>query len=718
MKKVLVVMAALVLAAACSVKEDPIFEETPVQEGKIVTLTATLSPKGDSDTKALTDPGDGTLSSTWAVNEELLVRYTNSSNDDAYVKATVTAVDGSGCATVSVPLTSPIEGNSTINFFYPYSSSYGDVDAYFDQIGTLADVSANYDTVVGEGTLTVTGGTPTLPSSVPMERQNCVWKFTFSDGSNDITSSITSLKINDGGGMPFTITPSSLSEIYVALFPDGTKKAVTITATTASGAYSSTKAITLAPGKMYTTTGLVLTKQNNVDLSGKTANYTASNGDVLQGVMNAAYRVIIPDGVTVTLSDATINYEGYDGAAITCLGDATIIIADNTTNSVSVPGGQGGGPDGSDGSYPGIRVGGSGKKLTITGAGHGELEVIGGYIAAGIGCLNLNVAGTYFDESAGSNVCGVIQIDGGVINAYSGYKTAKGDGCETGIGSVCGGAGDLCEGIIINGGTITAKGGTAGIGCSGGATCNFITINGGTVNATGGDGAGIGSAPSANVLKITINGGEITAYGGGGSGCPGIGASSYSGNCGPITITGGTIYSYGGLQSAGIGSGDGGTCGNINISGGTIQSVGDGPGIGAGKDGSCGNITITGGDITAVSSAGWSPALIAAHEGNGAGIGTGWHSTCGTISISGGTVVANGGMGAAGIGTDGGTEASSYMGVSISNGITQVTATRGAGGTANVPIGRGDSDSTSPNPVFTSVTKDDVNSTDDTWIYK
>ena len=80
--------------------------------------------------------------------------------------------------------------------------------------------------------------------------------------------------------------------------------------------------------------------------------------------------------------------------------------------------------------------------------------------------------------------------------------------------------------------------------------------------------------------------------------------------------------------------------------------------------------------------------------------------------------MANGGMGAAGIGTDGGTEASSYMGVSISNGITQVTATRGAGGTANVPIGRGDSDSTSPNPVFTVVTKDDVNSTDDTWIYK
>lgn len=672
-------LAALMLVAACSVKEDPIFEETPVQEGKIVTLTATLSPKGGSDTKALTDPGDGTLHSTWAVNEELLVRYTNSSNDDAYVKATVTAVDGSGCATVSVPLTSPIEGNSTINFFYPYSSSNGDVDAYFDQIGTLADVSANYDTVVGEGTLNVTGGTPTLPASVPMERQNCVWKLTFSDGSNDITSSITSLEINEGGGVPFTITPSSLSEIYVALFPDGTKKAVTITATTASGVYSSTKAITLAPGKMYTTTGLVLTKQNNVDLSTKSVNYTASNGDVLKGVLGSSYRVIIPDGVTVTLSDATINYSGYDGAAITCLGDATIIIANGTTNSVTVPGGQGGGPSGSDGSYPGIRVGGSGKKLIITGAGNGELEVIGGYIAAGIGCLNLSVAGTYFGESAGSNVCGVIQIDGGVINAYSGYKTAKGDGCETGIGSVCGGAGDLCEGIIINGGTINAKGGTAGIGSSGGANCSFITINGGT----------------------------ITTYGGGDGASPGIGAGTY-GNCGPITITGGTINSYGGVSSAGIGSGQGGHCGNISISGGIIIANGDEPGIGSGAEGSCGNITITGGDINSSSLNG---------AGTGPGIGAGMLSTCGAISISGGTITAKGGAAAAGIGSASG-GSSSYTSLTISTGITKVTATRGMGGTAYEPIGRGESDTTSPVATFTGVTKDTANSTDDTWIYE
>ena len=716
MKNYIWMAAATMMAAtlgACS-NDDLTAIETPIQKGKVVTLTATLSPKDGEITRALTDPGDGTLHSTWAVGEEIFVSYNDEGDTNPTAKARVTSVNGSGEATITVDLVDPVSGQ--IDFNYPYDAVVLNKDIYYDQLGTLADVSANYDMCHGSGTLTVVGTEATLPTGVAMERDAFIWKFTFTDGSSDITNKITSLSIDDGGGCPYTISPSGQSTIYVAMYCGMGSMDYTITAATNSGIYTKSKSgISLDNGKLYTTNALALDAKAEVNLATKTEDYTANNGDVLTGALPAAYKLIIPMDAVVMLKNATIAYGGYDATAVECQGNATIVLADGTTNAISVPGAQDGGPGNSGSPYPGIRVGGIGTKLTFKG-NTGTLEVIGGYIASGIGCLNANGAGAPYTDDDGQ--CGVIQIDGGVISAYSGNKTSLGDGGETGIGNVCGGSADLCEGIIINGGTITAKGGTAGIGCSGGATCNFITINGGTVNATGGYGAGIGSAPFANVLKITINGGEITAYGGGGSGCPGIGASSNSGNCGPITITGGTIYSYGGLQSAGIGSGDGGTCGNINISGGTIQSVGDGPGIGAGKDGSCGNITITGGDITAVSSAGWSPALIVAHEGNGAGIGTGWHSTCGTISISGGTVLANGGMGAAGIGTDGGTEASSYMGVSISNGITQVTATRGAGGTANVPIGRGDSDSTSPDPVFTGVTKDNVNSTADTWIYQ
>ena len=273
------------------------------------------------------------------------------------------------------------------------------------------------------------------------------------------------------------------------------------------------------------------------------------------------------------LKNATIAYGGYDGAAITCEGNATIVIADGTTNSVTVPGGND--PDMSG--YPGIQPGAMGTRLTIKGGpkGNGTLSVVGGYIAAGIGCTNSSYNDyTYGDDSG--DYCGVIQIDGGVITVSGG---------EAGIGSVMGGGADNCEGIIINGGNVTATGTTAGIGSS--ANCGFITINGGTVNANG---------------------------------------------------------------------------------------TQDGPGIGAGPYASCGDITINGGTITAI--------------GNGD---------------------------AAGIGSGAGT--STYISLTIANGITKVTATRGGNGTAE-PIGHGKDDTTSPNPVFSGVTKDDVNSTESIWIYE
>ena len=70
--------ATMMVAAlgACS-NDDLAAIETPIQKGKVVTLTATLSPKGgDGVTRALTDNGT-TIGSAWAVNEEICVEYTN-----------------------------------------------------------------------------------------------------------------------------------------------------------------------------------------------------------------------------------------------------------------------------------------------------------------------------------------------------------------------------------------------------------------------------------------------------------------------------------------------------------------------------------------------------------------------------------------------------------------------------------------------------------------
>lgn len=638
MKK-LNILAAVALAAlaagACSVKETPVIDQTPSPEGKVVTLVATLGPKGGADVKALTDPGDGTLSSTWAVNEEIEVLYEKSTDPadspSGSAIATVTTVDGSGNATISVILVDPKDGDTGIYFHYPYSLATGTKDLNDDQVGTLADVAANFDDVTGDGSLNVSGGVATLPTGVVMTRNVCVWKFTFTDGSSDITSAVTALNIKVGTISEYNVTPSAQSAIYVAMFK-ADNQPITITATTAAGAFSrTTGAVSLAKGKLYTSTALALIKQNTVALGGLTANYTASNGDVLTG-STTAYKVTIPNGATVTLNNATIAYANDDGAPITCAGNATIILSG--TNNLSVPGGVDDPLDPYNSQhmngYPAILAGGTGKKLTITGGG--TLNAIGGYIAAGIGCLNASYTGY------GANyACGVIQIDGGTINAYSGYANSLGDGAEVGIGAVCGGpSGDGCDGIIINGGVVTAEGGAAGIGGAGGTTVNYITINGGEVTARShGEGAGIGTTSNGQCGDITITGGTVNAYGaqsaaGIGTGCgydPGSGII-YS-RCGNIIITGGLIVASG--DEAGIGTGSMGQCGDISISGGNITStslngIGTGPGIGSGMDGVCGTIaianTIT--QLIAKGGSGVNPAI-------GAGMGT---ATCGTITIN------------------------------------------------------------------------------------
>lgn len=660
---------------ACS-SEDLATNETPVQKGKIVTLSATLGPKDGSTTRALTDPGDGTLNSAWAVNEEICVQYTNNSGAGVSAKGIITDVTG-GSATVVVELVDPKDGDSDIFFHYPYDLAVGGRDLGSGQKGTLTDIAAHYDDIDGAGTLNVSAGVATLPASVTMTRNICIWKLTLKNGSTDITSSIKNLNIKVGSIKEYNIAPSSLSTIYVAMFAASGQN-VTVTATTDDGIYSTSKdGRSFALRNLYTTTGLTLTAiTNNVALGSLSGNYTANNGDVLTGTLDPNYHVTIADGATVILKNAVIEYGAANAAAIKCAGDAAIILVG--TNSVRVPG------DATTScGYPAIQVGGIGKKLTISGSG--TLNAVGGFIAAGIGCTNSGYNNHTYGDSSG-DACGIIQIDGGVINAYSGNETSLGDGAEVGIGAVCGGGTDQCEGIIINGGIVTAEGGAAGIGGAGGTTVDYITINGGTVTARShGDGAGIGT---------TTNG-----------------------QCGPITITGGTIEAYGGLSAAGIGTGNGvdethrSICGNITISGGNITASGDEAGIGSGAMGQCGNITITGGTINSSSLNG---------AGTGPGIGAGGNQgLCGAISISGGTIEAIGGSGSAGIGsaTGGPGYTGTYTSLTISKGITKVTATKNSSD-ETAPIGRAGNDTTSPLPVFSGVTKDDVNSTADTWIYQ
>ncbi len=270
-----------------------------------------------------------------------------------------------------------------------------------------------------------------------------------------------------------------------------------------------------------------------LDLSTVTADTVIKDNTIVTGTLGANVKISIADGATVTLKDVTINGTddaSYKWAGLTCAGDATITL--EGTNKLN----------GFLKYYPGLFVP-KGKTLTIKGSGN--LNASSGNAAGIGGCYTLpSTSGISIEDGS----CGKIVIEGGTI-------IARGGSLSAGIGS--GGCGCSCDGVEIKGGTVTAEGGdsAAGIGCGGGSgaggegtSCGPISITGGTVTATGGGyaaGVGTGSGASNKCGAITVAKTVTKFKASKGSGATNSVGLSRTGvdnmTCGAVTI-GGTEY--------------------------------------------------------------------------------------------------------------------------------------------------------------------------------
>ena len=123
--------------------------------------------------------------------------------------------------------------------------------------------------------------------------------------------------------------------------------------------------------------------------------------------------------------------------------------------------------------------------------------------------------------------------------------------------------------------------------------------NMGKLTATGGSGAGIGGRDNGSDITVTVNGGEVTATGGS-SGYAGIGGGS-NGTDVTVTVNGGKVTATGGNSGTGIGGGNSGSDITVTVNGGTVTATGsmEGAGIGGGSNGSGITVTINGGEVTA-----------------------------------------------------------------------------------------------------------------------
>lgn len=270
------------------------------------------------------------------------------------------------------------------------------------------------------------------------------------------------------------------------------------------------------------------TMLSHVNLANVTAAYTAQTYDCLYGTLGSEVQISIADNAVVWLGGITINGGddwNTDWAGITCEGNATINLADGTTNlvkpfcssraAISVPSGktlaiQGSGSltaDARDNSGNGAGIGGGDSE------NYGEIEITGD--------VNVTAYGGFGAAGIGSGSAGFSSVIGGDITiSTSGTVTATGGEQAAGIGSGATGQGDnSCGNILISKGTVVATGGEHGAGIGTGYKANDNSICG-TITITDG------------VTKVTATKGE-SAYD-----CIGRGNS---GSCGTVTI-GGTVY--------------------------------------------------------------------------------------------------------------------------------------------------------------------------------
>ncbi|MBR5703997.1 MAG: hypothetical protein IKX45_07095 [Bacteroidales bacterium] len=190
-------------------------------------------------------------------------------------------------------------------------------------------------------------------------------------------------------------------------------------------------------------------------------------------------KITIGAGATVTLDGVDI-YMYDDSPCIECLGSATIILKDGSTNQLVSQ---------SDYNYPPLWVGNEGTTLTIQGS-TGSLQVTstGRYCAA--------IGGGWSNTD---HTCGNIVIEGGVIIATGGTNSGAGIGSDDE---------STCGTITISGGRVTAegRGSGAGIGSGNHGDCGDITITDGAafVEAIMGSTAPVHIGPYSNTSQCTV----------------------------------------------------------------------------------------------------------------------------------------------------------------------------------------------------------------------
>ena len=255
-----------VVAAFTSCSSDDEFAENIAPQQKMIPFTTTIGAKStEGSTRAVNEEGV----TTWVKGEEIAMVV----GENLY-KATVTEVAANGSATVSGAVAEGTADGSAVNLIYPYSAVDESTkaikaDLLKAQLGTIDDLSANYDVATASGTLSVSGTSATLPEQVTFANQNGICKFQFKDkgNGNAAITGITKLVIKDNTDAEITTAtlPAAADYVWVAMAPITTKSKVNFEVTTADKTYTGSANAKVEASKKYILT-LKVTEVDYVDL--------------------------------------------------------------------------------------------------------------------------------------------------------------------------------------------------------------------------------------------------------------------------------------------------------------------------------------------------------------------------------------------------------------------------------------------------------------------
>jgi len=261
------VLGALLLAgvtfSACSNDSDEA-DLQPVSPVASQVYKMTIEATKGSDnatTRALSEPGDGTLTATWATDEKVYVK-----KGTEWVEGYLQPETAGATAKLSGEFTgTTFTAGDQIALQFPKS---GDI-SYDGQKGTLADIAANFDYATATATIASVDGDNRISVSdhVSFVSQQAIVKFSLKKGATPITANSLVVTV---GSDSYTVNPeSATSELYVAL-PGFSSQAITLKAFgTDDKIYEYSKSgITFDNGKYYTVSVKMTQSTEDLALSG------------------------------------------------------------------------------------------------------------------------------------------------------------------------------------------------------------------------------------------------------------------------------------------------------------------------------------------------------------------------------------------------------------------------------------------------------------------